>query len=124
MKQQHIRAMGILALGIFGLSVVVAGQQDRFALTSPNGISFSEFRGYDAWQVIAPSQPESGIKTILGNAAMMKAYSDGFPANGRAVPDGAMMAKAEWSTKDNPGLPGGPKVPATLKNVGFMVKDS
>ena len=35
--------MGILTLGVFGLSVVVAGQQDRFALKSPNGISFSDY---------------------------------------------------------------------------------
>ena len=30
---------------------------------------------------------------------MMKAYADGFPANGKAVPDGAMMAKIEWEKK-------------------------
>ena len=27
---------------------------------------------------------------------MIKAYSDGIPANGKPVPDGAAMAKIEW----------------------------
>ena len=27
-----------------------AAAQDRFSLTSPNGISFSEFKGYEAWR--------------------------------------------------------------------------
>ena len=54
-------------------------------------------KGYEGWQVIAPSQTEDGLKAILGNPAMIQTYKDGFPDNGRAVPDGAMMAKIEWS---------------------------
>ena len=51
--------------------------QDRYVLKSPNGIAFSEFRGYDAWQVIASSHPDDAggcgttslpcIKSIMGN---------------------------------------------------------
>ena len=98
--------------------------QDRFALTSPNGIAFAEFKGYETWPVIAPSQPDGGIKAIVGNAVMMKALGQGIPLNGQPVPDGAVMAKIEWTSKVSPGLPAAAKVPDRLKNVGFMVKDA
>lgn len=123
MKRQHVAS--VLAVSAFiGLVGMTLAAQDRFTLKSPNGIAFSEFKGYDAWQVIAPSQPEGGVKAIVGNPVMIKAYNDGFPANGKPVPDGAMMAKIEWTTKSNPLLPGAAKVPDALKQVGFMMKDS
>ena len=123
MRSQYITASLIVTASVFVVSVVVAAQ-DRFTLTSPNGIAFSEFRGYDASQVIASSQMDGGVKAIVGNPVMIKAFSEGFPANGQAVPDGAIMAKIEWSAKSNPDLPGAARVPDTLRNVGFMVKDA
>ena len=123
MKARHITVSGIVVASTLLVSVVVAGQ-DRFTLTSPDGIAFSEFRGYDAWPVISPSQIDTGVKAIVGNAVMIKAFSEGIPANGQPVPDGAVMAKIEWSSKNNPDLPGAGSVPDTLRNVGFMVKDA
>lgn len=122
MKYQFIASIVCVAvfMGIVGLTLAA---EDRFAVTSPNGIAFSEFKGYDAWQVIAPSQPDGAIKVILGNAAMIKAYKDGFLAKRQAVPDGAVMAKIQWSTKTNPLLPGA-NVPDVLRKVQFMVKDA
>ena len=122
MKSRSITSL-IVTASVLVVSVLAAAQ-DRFSLTSPDGIAFSEFRGYDAWQVIGPSHLDNGVKAIVGNPAMIKAYSEGIPVNGQAVPDGAMMAKIEWSSKTNPDLPGAAKVPDTLKNVGFMVKDA
>ena len=55
---------------------------------------------------------------------MMKTYGNGFPTNGAVVPDGAMMAKVEWTMKANPLLPGAAMVPDALKTIGFMVKDA
>ena len=81
-------------------------------------------KGYEGWQVIAPSQTEDGLKAILGNPAMIQTYKDGFPDNGRAVPDGAMMAKIEWSKEANPASPYAVIVPGALKSLAFMVKDS
>jgi hypothetical protein len=122
-------ALAVVACG-FVVSVVVASQpQDRFSLTgatdvrSPNGIALSEFKGYEAWQAIAPSLPADGVKLIVGNPAMIKAYSDGAPGNGNAVPDGAVMAKIAWTTKANPFLPG-TMVPDALRKVQFMLKDT
>jgi len=48
----------------------------------PDGLAFSEFRGYDSWQTIAPSQTEDGVKAILGNSVMINAYKAGIPGNG------------------------------------------
>jgi hypothetical protein len=131
MKRQHIAVLAVVAASVFVLSVVLAAQ-DRFAVKSPNGIAFSEFRGYDAWQVMAPSQTDAAagcmaapcVKAILGNAAMIKAFSDGIPANGKPFPDGAMMAKVEWSKQTNPAPPYAVTVPGKLNDISFMVKDS
>jgi len=63
--------------------------------------SRAEFKNYQGWQVIATSSPDDAsgcgsskvgcTKAILGNPVMIKAYSDGFPANGKPVPDGAAI---------------------------------
>jgi Cytochrome P460 len=101
MKSQPITASLIVTASLFLVTVLVAGQ-DRFTLTSPDSIVFSEFRGYDAWQVISPSHLDGGVKAIVGNPVMIKAFSEGIPVNGQPVPDGAIMAKIEWSSKNNP----------------------
>ena len=59
MLPQHItKLMGLLASIVVVSVVLTAQSQDRFTLKSANGIAFSEFRGYDAWQLIATSQPD------------------------------------------------------------------
>jgi hypothetical protein len=118
MKRRNILAMMMTAMGLAG-----AADEDKFALKYSNGIAFSEFRGYEAWQSVAPSQPGDEIKIISGNPVMINAYKAGIPGNGVAVPDGAMIAKIEWSKKKNPDFPSA-TVPDTLNRIGFMVKDS
>ena len=134
MKHQHVTAMMTIAASLFIVSVVLAAQSgDRSTLKSVNGIAFSEFTGYDAWQLIATSQAGADgcgtskvgcTKAILGNPAMIKAYRDGIPANGQPVPDGAAMAKVEWlkSTDDN--SPYEVTVPGAQTEVAFMMKDA
>src|SRR5262245_14326906 len=135
MKHPHISRMVVVAISIFVVSVVLAAQSpDRFTLKAPNNIAFSEFRGYDSWTVLAVSHPDNAggwgksktgcIKAIVGNPVMVKAYSDGFPGNGKPVPDGAMMAKIEWLNVPNPAAPYGVTVPGEQTEVAFMVKDS
>ena len=114
MTHRQITAIALAAGSILVAGITLAAQ-DRDAVTSPNGIALSEFKGYEAWQVIAPSLPADGIKVILGNPTMIRALSDGIPANGTPVPDGAAMAKIEWSTRDNP-LRGAAMVPDVLRN--------
>jgi mono/diheme cytochrome c family protein len=101
-----------------------ASAQDKYALKIPNGLAFSEFRGYEAWSVISLSHNGDKLAAILGNPVMINAYKAGIPGNGQHFPDGAMMAKVHWNAKMNLGEPGGPTVPGTQHDVDFMVKDS
>lgn len=133
MKRPHIVSLVIVSASIFVVGITLA--QDRFTLKSPGGIAFSEFKGYDTWQVIASSQADDGsgcgtaqdpgcIKSIVGNPVTVKAYADGIPANGKPVPDGAMLAKIEWTKARILASPYGVTVPGRLAEVAFMMKDS
>ena len=97
---------------------------DKYTVKVPNGLAFSEFRGYESWPVIAISQNGALIAVILGNPEMINAYKAGIPANGQPFPDGAKMAKIHWRPKKNETAPGPPTVPGILDDVDFMVKDS
>jgi mono/diheme cytochrome c family protein len=99
-------------------------KQDKYALIIPNGLAFSEFRGYEGWPVIAISHNGDKLAAILGNPVMMDAYKAGIPGNGKAFPDGAKMVKVHWNAKVNAGEPGAPAVPGTQRDVDLMVKDS
>ncbi len=123
MTRRHIAVSALVAVSTFAVSLTLAAQ-DRFSLKVPNGLAFSEFKGYDAWQTIAPSQTDDGLKAILGNSAMIAAYGAGIPANGKAVPDGAMMAKLEWTKKSDADSPYAVMIPDNLKSASFMVKDA
>ena len=90
----------------------------------PDGLAFSEFRGYEEWQVIAVSQTEDLLAVILGNPEMIKAYQAGVPGNGKPFPDGAKMAKIHWNAKKSTEAPAPTMVPDTLHDIDFMVRDS
>jgi mono/diheme cytochrome c family protein len=98
--------------------------QDKYALKIPNGLAFSEFRGYEGWQVISISHNGGALAAILGNPVMINAYKAGIPGNGKPFPDGAKMAKVHWNAKVNAAEPGGPTVPGPQHDVDLMVKDS
>jgi Cytochrome P460 len=112
---------------ITGLLALVCGQaisaQDKYALKVPNGLSFSEFKGYETWQLVSISQDGALVAAILGNPQMIRAYQDGAPANGKPFPDGARMAKIHWTPKKMETFPAA-TVPGTQHDVDFMVKDS
>ena len=110
------------------VAVLAAGAaisaQDKYTLKVPGGLAFSEFRGYESWPVIAISENQGLIAVIVGNQAMIDAYRQGVPDNGKPFPNGAKMAKVHWNPKTQATYPGQPKVPGTVHDVDFMVKDS
>jgi len=127
-RSDRFRAVLAASATVLGVAIVAMGgiaiaAQDRFTVQVPNGLSFSEFRGYEKWQMIGVSQSGNLIEVILGNPTMIEGYEAGIPGNGKHFPDGAKMAKIHWNTTKNAeGFP--ITVPDTLHDIDFMVKDS
>jgi hypothetical protein len=114
-------ALVLAVLGARGISA--QGKQDKYTVKVQNGLAFSEFRGYESWQVISISQGGPVMAVILGNPVMIEAYQAGIPGNGKPFPDGAKMAKIHWIPKKLETFPDS-TVPATQHDADFMVKDS
>ena len=112
-----------IAVLVTGVSIS-AQDKDKYAVKVPNGLAFSEFRGYEDWAVISLSVSGGKVAATLGNPAMIDAYKQGIPENGKPFPDGAKMAKVHWNPKKQESYPGQPIVPGTQHDVDFMVKDS
>jgi len=110
-----------LVLAVLGGGAISA--QDKYTLKVPNGLAFSEFKGYETWQVVSISQDGPLVAAILANPVMIKAYLAGVPGNGKPFPDGARMAKIHWNPKKLETFPAA-TVPGTQHDVDFMVKDS
>jgi Cytochrome P460 len=97
--------------------------QDKYTVQVPNGLAFSDFRGYEDWLTVDISQTEDKLKMILANPVMIEAYRAGIPGNGKPFPDGSKLAKIEWKPKKNAESPFPVNVPDTLAGIGFMEKD-
>ena len=124
LKSETIRATinSVAPLVVMGSLALAA--QDRYTLKIPDGLAWSEFRGYETWQDVAVSQTETSLKVIAANDAMINAYRDGVPDNGKPFPDGSKITKIEWSFKKNTVSPYFVAVPDTLKTVVFIEKDT
>jgi hypothetical protein len=124
-----VRRISSRLIVIVAAVLAVAGSraisaQDKYTVQVPNGLAFSEFRGYENWPVVAVSQPEDVLKVILANPAMIKAYRIGVPGNGKHFPDGSKIVKIIWKVIKSAEARAPTTVPDTLKAVGFIEKDS
>lgn len=125
MRTKPITAFGIAVAALtVSIGVRVLSQEDRYSLKVPDGLAFSEFKGYDTWETIAVSETEGSVKAILGNPTMIAAYRQGVPENGQPFPEGSKTVKIEWIKKKNPESPYFVEVPDILKSLSFIVKDS
>jgi Cytochrome P460 len=124
LQSKSIVAIAIVAAVLAVLGRIALAAQDRYTLQVPDGLAFSEFKGYENWSVIAISENGGKIAVIMGNPAMIDAFREGIPDNGRPFPDGAKMAKIHWIPKKQETYPGRPTVPDTQHDIDFMVKDS
>ena len=122
-KRVPIPAITGIVLTLF-IGLTLLAQQDRYALRVPDGLAFSEFKGYDTWQTIAVSETKTSVKAILGNPTMIDAYKSGVPENGQLFPEGSKTVKIEWLKKQNPESPYFVDVPDVLKSLSFIEKDS
>ena len=112
-KSMLISVSIAMAIAVLGSGVAFSAGQDKYSVKVPGGLAFSEFKGYESWQVIAVSHNGELLAAILGNPAMIDAYKAGIPGNGKPFPDGAKMAKVHWNAKKNEAFPGQPTVPGT-----------
>jgi len=123
MHRKKTLSIAIAGITLAALAAGAISAQDKYTVKVPNGLAFSEFRGYEGWQVVSISEDGPLIAVIVANPAMIDAYRTGAPANGQAFPDGAKMAKIHWNPKKSETFPTA-TVPGTLHDVDFMVKDS
>ena len=113
-----------LGLALAGVAAVGWSAQDKYSLRLPNGLAFSEFSGYEGWQVVSVSQTTELLKVEVANPTMIKAYQSGIPGNGKPFPDGSKIAKIEWKPKKMAESPFAVNVPDTLQDVFLIEKDS
>jgi hypothetical protein len=121
----RITVLLVASLGFVG-AVALAAQdvQDRSTLKVPNeGLTFSDFKGYNSWQDVAVSETKTSLKAILANDILIQAYKEGIPGNGKPFPEGSKIANIEWLKKVNSKFPYFVEVPDTLKSLSFIEKD-
>jgi len=113
---------GIAVLAILVVTSVYAN--DKYALKSPSGIAFSDFRGYEDWAVVSSARTDEVLKVIVANPMMVKAYKSGIPGNGRRFPDGSMIVKLQWKPKRSTEAPFAVDVPDVFTQAFVIEKDS
>src|ERR1700681_4444446 len=99
MKRKSIAVIVFVGIFLCVLAGLAMAAQDKYTVKVPNGLAFSEFRGYEAWQVVSISQDGPLVAAILANPVMIQAYVAGVPGNGKPFPDGSKMAKIHWTPK-------------------------
>jgi Cytochrome P460 len=121
-KSMVIGATMVLVLAV--VSGVAISAQDKYTLKLPNGLAFSDWRGYEDWQLISSSKTDERLKVILGNPTIIAAFKSCIPGNGKPFPEGSKIAKVQWKPKKSTEAPFVVDVPDTLADLFFMEKDS
>jgi hypothetical protein len=123
-KWIHGVVVTLVSLAVVGGVALAQQQNNKSTVNALNGLSFSDFKGYEDWQDVSVSVTETSVKAILANPVMMKAYKEGVHENGKPFPEGSKVVKIEWLKKKNPVSPYFVEIPDTLKSVSFIEKDS
>lgn len=125
-----IAAFAVVAVAVLlGVGAVVTlraqgADNAKYSLTSPGGIAYSDFKGYEDWPVVSSAHTEEILKVIVGNPAMVRAYKAGTPGNGQPFPEGSMIVKLQWKPKKSTEAPFAVDVPDIFKQVFVMEKNS
>ena len=124
MKRGSLLTFAAIAAVIAVSSNTAFSAQDRYTVKVPDGLAFSEFKGYETWQVASISLSGDLMAVVLVNPTMVAAYKAGIPGNGKPFPDGSKMAKIHSNAKKSADAPSPTMVPDTLHDVDFMARDS
>ena len=99
MKRKNKLTIAVATAVFAALGGLAVYAQDKYALQSPSGIAFSDFRGYEDWAVVSSARTDEVLKVIVANPTMIEAYKAGVPNNGQPFPEGSKIAKLQWSFK-------------------------
>src|SRR5262249_17267645 len=97
MKRKSLLSLGVaaVALAALGGGAYGQGQFDKYTLKSPGGIAFSDFRGYESWEMVSSARTDTELKVMLANPVMINAYKAGIPGNGQTFPEGSKIVKLQ-----------------------------
>jgi hypothetical protein len=109
-------------LAILGGAALYA--QEKYSLKTPDGIEFSDFRGYEDWAVVSSARTDEVLKVIVANPTMIEAYKAGIPGNSQPFPDGSRIAKLQWKPKKSTEAPFVVDVPDVFTQAFVIEKDS
>ena len=56
MTSKRMRTIAIVTALVSALTGSAMSAQDKYTVKVPGGLAFSEFRGYESWQVVSISQ--------------------------------------------------------------------
>jgi hypothetical protein len=119
-----IATVAVLAIIRGAVLYAQSQREDKYSLISPDGIAFSDFRGYEDWSTVSSARQTEVLKVIVANPAMIKAFKAGSAENGELFPEGSMIVKLQWKPKKSTEAPFAVDVPDVLKQAFVMEKDS
>ena len=111
----------IIGTVVFVMATLARPGQNKYDVKVPNDLAFSDFKGYESWQLVSLSQDNGLMAAIFANPTMIKANQDGIPANGKAFPDGSNLAKIHWNPQK---MAAWGAATGTQHDADFMMKDS
>ena len=122
----------LLMLSVAAVTAVLGGRAitaqvvgpARYDVQVPDGLSFAEFRGYEAWQVVSIARTDELLNLVVANPEAIAAFRAGVPDNGQPFPDGAKLVKIRSTHKQSTDSPFPATIPDALQDVGVMLKDS
>jgi len=113
-----------MAAAVFAVLGATVYAQEKYSLTSPGGIAFSDFKGYEDWTFVSSARTEEVLKVIVANPSMIEAYEAGVPGNGQPFPEGSKIVKLQWKPKKSTEAPFDVDVPDVFTQAFVMEKDS
>jgi hypothetical protein len=124
MKRKTKLTIAVAAVVLAVLGGTAFSAQDKYSLTSPGGIAFSDFKGYEDWSVVSSARTDEVLKVIVANPTMIDAYKAGVPGNGKPFPEGSRIVKLQWKPKKSTEAPFVVDVPDVFTQAFVIEKDS
>jgi hypothetical protein len=105
MKRENKVMVAVATAAFAALGGMAAYAADKYALKTPSGMAFSDFKGYEDRAVVSSAWTDEVLKVVVANPAMIEPYKAGIPGNGQAFPDGSKIAKLQWKPKKSTEAP-------------------